>query len=157
MRVIQVGILSVLGLLAVTLWATSALAQFKKPFAKSTLKMGWLADPKQAVAQARKLDRPLLVYVTAGYCGACRRMERETWSSTKVIDKTGANFVALKVDAEKHADLASSLEIVSLPTTLVFCSDGKQLAKLEGFQSADEVLKVLAKKDRPIAQMTPKK
>ena len=157
MRGIRVWTLSVLGLLAVTLWATNALAQFKKPFAKSTATINWLTDPKAAVAQARKLDRPLLVYVTASYCGACRKMEKETWSNSKVIDKVDANFVALKLDAEQHADLVSSLEIVALPTALVFCRDGNQLAKLEGFQTTDAMLKVLVKKDRPIAQVTPRK
>lgn len=157
MRGVRVWTLSALGLLVVTLWATSALAQFKMPFAKSTAKINWLDDPKAAVAQARKLERPLLVYVTAGYCGACRKMEKETWSNSKVIDKVDTNFVALKLDAEQHADLVSSLEIVALPTAMVFCRDGNQLAKLEGFQTIDAMLKVLAKKDRPVAQMTPKK
>lgn len=157
MRGIRAWTLSVLGLLAVTFWATSAWAQFKRPFAKPTAKINWLDDPKVAVAQARKLNRPLLVYVTASYCGACRKMEKETWSNSDVIDKVNANFVALKLDAEQHPDLVSSLEIVALPTALVFCRDGNQLAKLEGFQATDAMLKVLAKKDRPVAQVTPKK
>lgn len=157
MRGIRAWTWIVLGLLAIIPWTTMALAQFKLPFAKSQPKIGWLGDPQVAVAQARKLDRPLLVYVTAGYCGACRKMERETWSNTKVIDKINANFVALKLDAEKHSELASQLEVVALPTVLVFCQDGKRLDSLEGFQSTDELLKVLAKKDRPIAQVTPKK
>lgn len=158
MRATRVWTLSVLGLLAVTFCATSATAQFKKPFAKKeAAKIKWLDDPIAAVELARKLDRPLLVYATADYCTHCRRMERETWSNTKIVDKVDANFVAFKLDAEKHQELMAHLKIASLPTTLVFCQDGKMLADLEGFRSSDDLFKVLAKKDRPVAQVTPKK
>ncbi len=47
-------------------------------------KIRWTESIQTAMKQQKVTGRPLLIYVTAGYCGYCRKMERETWSDPKV-------------------------------------------------------------------------
>jgi thiol:disulfide interchange protein len=87
------------------------------------------------------------VYATAGFCGYCRKMERESWAANDVIKTVNDNFVALKNDAEKHEKLVPRLDVRAYPTTLVFGDDGKHITTAEGFLSRADLLKLLTKKN----------
>ena len=44
----------------------------------------WLAWGEEAFARARETGRPLLLSLTATWCGACHRMDEETWEDPAV-------------------------------------------------------------------------
>lgn len=114
---------------------------------RAKARISWLEDHKAAVEQARKSNKPTIVYVTAEYCGYCRKMDREVWSTNDVIETINANFVALRIDAEEHEKLVAQLDVRAYPTTLVFDAAGKHITMAEGFLSRSDLLKLLAKRD----------
>lgn len=114
---------------------------------RSKASIEWEKDPAVAAEQARKSGKPIIVYITADYCGYCRKMERESWSDKDVTKTVSENFVALKLDAEKHEKLVARLDVRAYPTTLVFGGDGKHITTAEGFLSRADLLKLLVKKD----------
>ena len=114
---------------------------------RARARISWLEDHKAAVEQARKSNKPTIVYVTAEYCGYCRKMDRESWAANDVIKTVNANFVPLKIDAEKHEKLVARLDVRAYPTTLVFGGDGKHITTAEGFLNRADLLKLLVKKD----------
>ena len=77
---------------------------------KSNAKILWTESISTAMKQQKDSGRPLIIYVTADYCGYCRKMERDTWSDPKVARRIQDGFVALKVHAEKNADVVKRLE-----------------------------------------------
>lgn len=103
----------------------------------------WTATPQAAVQLQQATGRPLLVYVTADYCGYCRKMERDTWSNRDVVQKIRDRFIPLKLDAEKHAEIVSRLGIKGLPTTIIFNGAGEHLQTVSGYSRPEALLPVL--------------
>lgn len=103
----------------------------------------WTANPPNAIQLQQATGRPLLIYVTADYCGYCRKMERDTWSNGGVSQKIRDRFIPLKLDAEKHAEIVSRLGIKGLPTTIVFNGAGEHVQTVSGYSRPEALLTVL--------------
>ncbi len=85
---------------------------------------------QEAQAKAKQEKRPLLVDFTATWCGACKQLDRETFSKPDVALEAG-RFVAVKVDATddedpKVTDAMQTMKVVGLPTVLVYDSAGEE-------------------------------
>ncbi len=106
------------------------------------------ARPKQSfawhegdvhTARARALNerRPLLVDFTAAWCGACKQLDRVTFSAPEVRPEM-ARFVAVKVDATNDDDprVSATLErfhVIGLPTVVIFDSSGREALRYTDF------------------------
>jgi len=86
--------------------------------------IAWHTDVQEAVAAARESQRPILVFVTAEGCGYCRKMERQTWADSSVVDAVARSYVPLRLDAQVHPELIQRLRIEAFPTVLLFTPEG---------------------------------
>lgn len=125
---------------------TQAQAQVRKDVIE------WQKDPQVASQMAIQQERPLLVFVSAEWCGYCQKMKREVWTDTEVIKQVRQQFVPLYLDADKYPGLVTELGVEAFPTTLIVNSNGKITQELTGFVPANQVLPFL-KKD---AELPPK-
>ncbi len=103
----------------------------------------WLDSPGQAFAAARDLDHPLLVYISSRNCGFCRKMERDTWSDSSIVNVVMRDFVPLKIDAERNADWLDRLAIQGVPAVIVLSKSGEILLRIEGYQPPEKVRRIL--------------
>jgi len=103
----------------------------------------WIEDPKLAVVEAQRQRRPMLLYVTADYCGYCRKMERDSWSNAGVANRVNQHFVSLKLDAEKYGQLGARLGVRGYPATIVLDAEGQHVQTIEGFVGPQKLLKAL--------------
>ncbi|HSC86607.1 MAG TPA: cytochrome c biogenesis protein CcdA [Polyangiaceae bacterium] len=100
-----------------------------------------------ARTSALEQGRPLLVDFTASWCGACKELEKHTFSDQQVHQEAG-RFVAVRVDATDDEDpgvrsLMTRLGVVGLPTVLLFDSSGREAARFNDFVAAEEFLAAL--------------
>ena len=58
----------------------------------------WHSDYAAARAEALASDRPILMVLTASWCGPCRQMKRGAWSDERVQQILAERYVPLKVD-----------------------------------------------------------
>ncbi|MSR56156.1 MAG: DUF255 domain-containing protein [Planctomycetaceae bacterium] len=96
----------------------------------------WLHDFAKAEAEAKRLNRPLVVHFHTRKCPPCKRMEREVLETTQVLKLLGDGFVAVKVDLDPAAGntwLQQKYRVESMPTDLVLSHDGKLLNRSEGY------------------------
>src|SRR6478609_384231 len=65
----------------------------------------WYPWGDEAFAQARSLDRPVLVSIGYAACHWCHVMERESFEDAAVAALMNASFVCIKVDREERPDV----------------------------------------------------
>jgi thiol-disulfide isomerase/thioredoxin/YHS domain-containing protein len=94
----------------------------------------WHSNFEQALAEAQRLGRPLLVHFYSEWCGPCRRMDRDILRQADVAAKLGRRFVAVKVDADIHPELVERFDVRALPTDVIITADGQVLDAAEGFR-----------------------
>jgi thiol:disulfide interchange protein DsbD len=117
---------------------------------KPTRTLAW--EPLSVVQARQKAlseKRPLLVDFTASWCGACKELDKHTFSQPTVAEEAG-RFVAIKVDASNDEDPAvvsvmEQMKVVGLPTVLVYDSTGKEAVRCTDFVPADPFLDVIKK------------
>jgi thiol-disulfide isomerase/thioredoxin len=105
--------------------------------------ISWRTDFRRAAAESRKQQKPLLVEVTASWCGYCHKMFKQTFSQATVADHVNSCFVPVAIDADADQKLVDTIGVQALPTTLVLSPDLRVLKKITGFQSAEQLQRQL--------------
>ncbi|APZ94316.1 thioredoxin family protein [Fuerstiella marisgermanici] len=108
---------------------------------RPTLK--WETDMQSATRISQQTGRPMLVKVTADWCGYCKRMKAETFTNAGIIGEINATFVAVELNADTNRELIKRMGVQSLPTILVISPDQQILDREEGFRSAAQLSRLL--------------
>jgi thiol:disulfide interchange protein len=104
--------------------------------------MDWKTDFKGALAEASKLNKPVMVDFFATWCGPCKMLDRETYSNPKVIE-AAQTWISVKIDVDKEPELASRYQVRSIPTIAFLRPDGSFISQHVGFADANEMLIVM--------------
>jgi thioredoxin-like negative regulator of GroEL len=105
----------------------------------------WRSDYNAARREAAAKNRPLVIDFGTENCFWCKKLEAVTFRDPTVANVINERFVALKIDAERDAPLASALRIQSYPTVVLASADGKILDMQEGFLEAQRFMEKLNK------------
>jgi thiol:disulfide interchange protein DsbD len=105
--------------------------------APPALAIKWERSFEEAQKKARKSGKPIVIDFWAEWCGWCDRLNRTTYVDPDVVRKA-QDFVAVKIDTEgslKEREVAIKYEVTSLPTIVFLSPEGRQLRRVNGFQS----------------------
>ena len=116
-------------------------AEENKPVERT---LNWLQDYGEALKSAVTSKRPVWLQFTGPWCPNCHKMDKETFKHPRVIDEITKLFVPAKISCEENADLALSFGFTQLPATVLIGTDGKILAKHEGFADVETLKKLTA-------------
>ncbi len=94
---------------------------------------------EEGMQRAKENNKPVFIDFMTDYCGACQRMENETYTDQRVQDKTD-EIIFIKVDAQERSDLAKEYEIRYVPTLIFKDAEGKQVNRVTGFMGASELV-----------------
>lgn len=103
---------------------------------------GWHTRTDEAFAEARKSGKPVLVDLYAQWCGWCKVMEREVFTTLK-FQQYVERFVLLRVDVDDGAsgsELQSRFSADSLPTLLLLDPKQSLLGTIEGYLETDRLI-----------------
>ena len=103
----------------------------------------WNTDFRRAADVARRSGRPMLVSVTAQWCGYCTKMKQETFRDNSIVRDIDSTFVAISLDADQNQQLVQEMGVQSLPATLVISPDMRIVDREQGFRSARQLSDVL--------------
>ncbi len=98
----------------------------------------WAQDYARARAQAKALNRPILLHFHATWCGPCQQMERSVLNSSDVLKAIHCSCVAIKIDSDRYPDLIGQFGINALPCDVFVGPDGRILHVNQGAVQADQ-------------------
>jgi len=102
----------------------------------------WSAD---AFDEAARLDRPILLSISAVWCHWCHVMDETTYSNQGVIELINNEYVPVRVDNDVRPDINQRYNMGGWPTTAFLTSSGEILTGgtyMPPEQMADALVKV---------------
>src|SRR5260370_18014092 len=84
----------------------------------------WRGWSEEAFAEAGKLDRPILLSISAVWCHWCHVMDETTYSNSGVIDLINREYVPIRVDNDVRPDINQRYNMGGGPTTAFLTSSG---------------------------------
>ncbi|MEM7777501.1 MAG: DUF255 domain-containing protein, partial [Pseudomonadota bacterium] len=103
----------------------------------------WREWNEKLFREAKETKRYILLDLNARWCHWCQFMERRTYAHPEVRRVVAAGYLAVKVDQDANPDLASRYGDWGWPATIIFDPDGKEVAKLQGFQRPSRMFGIL--------------
>jgi thiol-disulfide isomerase/thioredoxin len=94
----------------------------------------------QALAAAQRDKKVVMIDFFTTWCGPCKKLDQTTWTDPEVQKWLAENTVALRLDAEKEADLSKKNRINAYPTMLFLKADGSEIDRIVGYKAPTEFL-----------------
>jgi uncharacterized protein YyaL (SSP411 family) len=107
--------------------------------------INWHGWSEEAFAEAGRLNRPILLSISAVWCHWCHVMDETTYSNSGVIDLINREYVPIRVDNDLRPDINQRYNMGGWPTTAFLTSSGEILTGatyLPANQMADALARV---------------
>ena len=93
--------------------------------------------------RAKKENRLVLLDLEAVWCHWCHVMAEITYKDPDVVRLIKSKYIAVRVDQDSRPDLSNRYEEYGWPATIIFGSDGKELAKRSAYIVPREMVGML--------------
>jgi|WetSurMetagenome_2_1015567.scaffolds.fasta_scaffold159317_3 thioredoxin-related protein len=101
------------------------------------------SDYDSALKTAKKDSKPVLLYFFNKSCGYCTMMDKDTLADKDVSAVLKKDFVFLRVDTDRWADLAMLYEVRGTPSSWFLDPSGKPIRQIPGYIPKKEYKTVL--------------
>ena len=105
--------------------------------------VAWQPWSRAAFARAHAERKPVLLSISATWCGSCHEMDRTSYADPAIATLINERFVPIRVDADERPDIGERYNLGGWPTTAFLTPEGQILAG-GTFVSADRMPGVLA-------------
>lgn len=107
--------------------------------------INWQSSYAEALAVSKNENKPILVIFTADWCVFCKKLENQTFTNSKIIREINNNFVAVKINKDKEADIANDFNVRGIPDMYFLTpfnteADLQIIARQLGFIEAENLL-----------------
>jgi thiol:disulfide interchange protein len=100
----------------------------------------WYDDYDKSMNVAKEQNKPVMIDFGADRCGACKKLDEETFTNEQVIELS-KSFVCIKVNTDKQREIADGYDKIRFIPTIVFTdSQGHEVHRAVGFKNADKFL-----------------
>lgn len=104
--------------------------------------VNWLEWGDAAFAEAKRLERPVFLFLVASWCRWCKRMEKEVLARPEVRDLLAERFVCVRVDKDRRPEVNERYFLGGWPTTAILSADGERITGGTWF-NADDLQRLL--------------
>lgn len=134
---------AVAAILVVMQWPMLKGAWYKRTGAEPpTSAILWHTELDTALAEAARLERPILVDFAADWCPPCITMKHDVWPDPAVVAAVRDAYVPLLVDVDRLPDIAAQYGVSGIPSVMVLDEDG-QVIKRASYLGAPAMVRFL--------------
>lgn len=135
---------AVAAILVMTQWPMLKGAWYKRTGAQAPPSaITWHTDLDVALAEAARLERPVLVDFAADWCPPCTTMKHDVWPDPAVVAAVQGGYVPLLVDVDRLPDVAARYGVSGIPSVMVLDENG-EVAKRVSYLGAAAMARFLA-------------
>jgi thiol:disulfide interchange protein len=87
----------------------------------------------KGVVRSKSENKKIFLHFYADWCGACRIMESKTFKDPAVIAYINANFIPIKVNADREKEATELFRIRALPDNWFIAEDGRPIGHRPGY------------------------
>ncbi len=103
--------------------------------AQSTSSVEWLNDPRAALDQVQREERPVLLLITGGvWCDPCRWFEENSLSDAGLTALIRSGWIAVRISDTDPA--AAEWNVQRLPEVILLRPDGTEIERMSGITPA---------------------
>jgi uncharacterized protein YyaL (SSP411 family) len=95
--------------------------------ATESTRVEWRAWDAEAFAEAAATDTPILLSLSAPWCGACHEMDARTYSEPRIAANISDSFVPIRVDVDRNPRVRERYNMGGFPTTAFLTPTGELL------------------------------
>lgn len=105
------------------------------------------SDLESHLTVSKNSGKLIFIDMYTDWCGPCKRMDAEVFSQEKLGKRMNAEFINVKINAEKGAgiSIAKKYYVTSYPTYLFLDHEGTLMHKATGFMEQDKLGKHLTR------------
>lgn len=118
---------------------TESIAVAAQVETKSTGSLPFVTDFDAALDQAKRDDKPLLIFFCTDWCSYCKQLESDVLARAEFRD-TAKSFVCVKVDADRARETCDAYRVRIYPTLVLAAPDGTAIERLAGYLPTDAIV-----------------
>lgn len=96
----------------------------------------WVGSYAEGVRLAQKTHRPLLLCFHAPGCGWCEKLDAETFTDPRVVERA-KRFICVRVESDLDPEVVRNYGITEFPTVLLTDSNGTTRNAITGYVPPD--------------------
>jgi thiol:disulfide interchange protein len=101
----------------------------------------WRSDLPAAQAEAKSTGKPVLLYVTADWCGPCQWMKRHVFTAAAVADAVTPRYTPVRVDHDARMDIVVKYQLQGVPWFAVLDAEGNPTRVRDyAFETPEEMI-----------------
>jgi uncharacterized protein YyaL (SSP411 family) len=85
----------------------------------------WRAWSEDAMAEAQRTEKPILLAIGAVWCHWCHVMDRTSYRDAAVVATIAEHYVPIRVDTDERPDVNARYNMGGWPTTAILTPDGE--------------------------------
>ena len=94
---------------------------------------------QQALSEAERENKPLLLFFTAHWCHYCHQMAGEAFTNPQVVSLS-EKFVCVLIDADSAPEVCREFHVSAFPTVQFVSPQGLALNRIEGKRPGHQVM-----------------
>jgi thiol:disulfide interchange protein len=100
----------------------------------------WRSELPAALAESRASGKPVLLYITADWCGPCQWMKSHVFTDGALADAVTQRFIPVRVDHDQRPDLVTQYGLDGVPWFGVLDADGRAIRVRDyAFETPEEM------------------
>ncbi|WP_253736223.1 DUF255 domain-containing protein [Halohasta salina] len=91
-------------------------------------RVDWRPWGPEAFAEAERTETPILLSLTATWCGACHEMDARIYAEPRIAANVNDSFVPVRADVDRHPRVRERYNMGGFPTTAFLTPQGELLS-----------------------------